>query len=218
MMNIFNIFDPMINLYLSLNWLMITMIYFYLPYLYWMIPSRWLFLWLLIFNFINKEASILKMKIFKISFTPLFFMFMLTNFLGLFPFIFTSSSHMTMNLSFSITFWLSFMLMGWIFNTKYMLMHQVPMGTPNILMPFMVMIEFISNIIRPLTLSIRLTANMIAGHLLLTLISNNGNKLMFLMSILLIIIQTMLMLLELSVAFIQSYVFTILLMLYSQEI
>nr|AHB23642.1 ATP synthase F0 subunit 6 [Ceratobaeus sp. MM-2013] len=219
MMSIFNIFDPMTSNMLALNWLMMSIPMFFMMNNYWLIFPRWNHLWMKIFIFINNEMKIiLKKKIFNLNFVSIFVMIMMINFMGLFSFVFTSSSHMIMNLSLALPFWISFMLMGWIFNCNHMLVHQVPMGTPNLLMPFMVVIEMISNLIRPGTLSIRLTANMIAGHLLLTLISNNGNKLMILLSILLILTQTMLMMLEMSVAFIQAYVFTILLSLYSQEI
>jgi len=53
-----------------------------------------------------------------------------------------------------------------------MLAHLVPIGTPPILIPFIVLIELIRTIIRPLTLAVRLTANIIAGHLLLVLLSS----------------------------------------------
>ncbi|WP_414887680.1 F0F1 ATP synthase subunit A, partial [Sphingomonas sp. Leaf339] len=55
-----------------------------------------------------------------------------------------------------------------------MLAHLVPQGTPPVLIPFIVCIETIRNIIRPLTLAVRLSANIIAGHLLLTLLGNTG--------------------------------------------
>lgn len=57
-------------------------------------------------------------------------------------------------------------------NTTYMLAHLVPQGTPNILVSFMVCIETIKTIIPPGTLAIRLTANIISGHLLITLLEN----------------------------------------------
>jgi F-type H+-transporting ATPase subunit a len=94
----------------------------------------------------------------------------------------------------------------------------VPQGTPRILMPFIVCIESIRNLIRPGTLAVRLTANIIAGHLLLTLLGNTGNSLSFLIINLLLITQIILLLLESAVAIIQSYVFTILSTLYSREV
>jgi hypothetical protein len=58
--------------------------------------------------------------------------------------------------------------------TNHIFEHLVPQGTSTILIPFMVVIETIRNLIRPGTLAVRLTANIIAGHLLLTLLGNNG--------------------------------------------
>ncbi|WP_431834057.1 F0F1 ATP synthase subunit A, partial [Escherichia coli] len=55
-----------------------------------------------------------------------------------------------------------------------MFAHLVPQGTPPVLIPFIVCIETIRNIIRPGTLAVRLAANIIAGHLLLTLLGNTG--------------------------------------------
>ena len=63
---------------------------------------------------------------------------------------------------------------AWIKETTNALAHLVPLGTPAPLMPFMVVIEVIRNLIRPITLSVRLAANMIAGHLLLTLLGAQG--------------------------------------------
>jgi F-type H+-transporting ATPase subunit a len=86
------------------------------------------------------------------------------------------------------------------------------------LIPFIVIIETISNIIRPGTLAVRLSANIIAGHLLLTLLGNTGNSISNFFISLLIITQLLLLILESAVAIIQSYVFTILRTLYSREI
>jgi F-type H+-transporting ATPase subunit a len=86
------------------------------------------------------------------------------------------------------------------------------------LIPFIVLIETIRNIIRPGTLAVRLSANIIAGHLLLTLLGNTGNSLSTIFLTLLIVTQLLLLILESAVAIIQSYVFTILRTLYSREI
>jgi F-type H+-transporting ATPase subunit a len=93
----------------------------------------------------------------------------------------------------------------------------VPLGTPGVLQPFIVVIEIISNIIRPLTLRIRLIANMIAGHLLLTLLGTLRNQRIFVLIMVLIGI-ILILVLELGVAIIQAYVFTLLSTLYVREI
>jgi F-type H+-transporting ATPase subunit a len=85
-------------------------------------------------------------------------------------------------------------------------------------MPFIVCIETIRNLIRPGTLAVRLAANIIAGHLLLTLLGNNGPSINSSLLIVLIIIQIALLTLESAVAIIQSYVFAVLRTLYSREV
>lgn len=99
-----------------------------------------------------------------------------------------------------------------------MLAHCVPLGTPPVLMPFMVLIETIRNLIRPGTLAVRLAANMIAGHLLLVLLGNQGPNLRSAFLIVLLITQILLLVLESAVAVIQSYVFAVLATLYSREV
>nr|USN90218.1 ATP synthase F0 subunit 6 [Mantis religiosa] len=224
MTNLFSVFDPSSNIMnLSINWLSTFIGLTLIPTSLWLIPSRSTILWNLIINKLHEEFKLLigKKKINKGStfiFISTFSIIMYNNFMGLFPYVFTSTSHMVMTLSFALPLWLSFMLFGWINNTKHMFAHLVPQGTPGALMPFMVCIETISNIIRPGTLAIRLAANMIAGHLLMTLLGNTGSTMMMSLLPLLIITQILLLTLESAVAIIQSYVFAVLSTLYSSEV
>nr|YP_010947388.1 ATP synthase F0 subunit 6 [Prismosticta regalis]WGO62415.1 ATP synthase F0 subunit 6 [Prismosticta regalis] len=223
MSNLFSIFDPSTNLFnLSINWLSTFLGIFFLPYSFWLIPNRHFFMWNFILNKLHTEfKTLLKNNYFNGStliFISLFSFVMFNNFLGLFPYIFTSTSHLTISLSLSLPLWLSFMMYGWINNYQHMFIHMIPQGTPSILMPFMVLIETISNIIRPGTLAVRLTANMIAGHLLMTLLSSTGSNLPSYLIIFLVIIQILLLILESAVAVIQSYVIAILSTLYSSEV
>lgn len=82
----------------------------------------------------------------------------------------------------------------------------------------MVLIETISNLIRPGTLAVRLAANIIAGHLLLVLLGNQGPRIRSRFLAILILIQILLLVLESAVAVIQSYVFAVLATLYSREV
>nr|YP_010875374.1 ATP synthase F0 subunit 6 [Balta curvirostris]WGW15121.1 ATP synthase F0 subunit 6 [Balta curvirostris] len=223
MVNLFSVFDPSTMNNLPLNWLSTLMGIFMIPMSFWLIPSRYMMMWnLIIFNlhkefkmligfkFINKGSTLI--------FISLFSMILFNNFMGLFPYIFTSTSHLILTFSLALPLWFSFMLFGWINNTKNMFAHLVPQGTPPILMPFMVCIETISNLIRPGTLAVRLSANMIAGHLLLTLLGNTGSMLNLSLLSILIFTQIMLLTLESAVSIIQSYVFVVLSTLYSSEI
>nr|WGL40296.1 ATP synthase F0 subunit 6 [Dendroctonus valens] len=222
MNNLFSSFDPSTFSFLSLNWMSSTIMFVLIPPMYWVIPSRWGIFWNKMMSTMHQEFKTLmqssNLKGSTLMFTSLFSLILLNNFLGLFPYIFTSSSHMSMNLTLSLPLWLSFMIYGWLNNTKHMLAYLVPQGAPNALLPFLVIIETISNIIRPGALAVRLTANMIAGHLLLTLLGNSGSTMGMIMLNILLIAQLLLLLLEFAVAMIQSYVFSVLAVLYSSEV
>nr|QHD19782.1 ATP synthase F0 subunit 6 [Coelophora saucia] len=217
MMNLFSTFDPSSIMNLSLNWMSTLISLIMIPSLYWLIPNRLNLLLNKIFYTLHNEFKILTKKNNTLIFIALFFFILINNFMGLFPYIFTSTSHMVFTLSLALPLWISFMIYGWLINTYHMFAHLMPQGTPPILMPFMVCIETISNIIRPGTLAIRLSANMIAGHLLMTLLGNTGPMVDFLI-MMVIMIQILLITLETAVAMIQSYVFAILSTLYSSEV
>jgi F-type H+-transporting ATPase subunit a len=153
-----------------------------------------------------------------LSFLALFLLVVVNNFFGLFPYIFTSTSHLLTTLTLAAPLWLSFMLFGWINYSKYMFAHLVPQSTPGALMPFIVVIESISNLIRPGTLAVRLAANIIAGHLLITLLGNQTTVAGISIISVLLAVQILLLILECAVATIQAYVFAVLSTLYSSEI
>nr|WRK84367.1 ATP synthase F0 subunit 6 [Parasesarma continentale] len=222
MTNLFSIFEPSSSIFnLSMNWVSTFLGLMFLPYLYWASPSRWSLLWSKIIQTLHKEFKALLQPSHTGStmlFVALFSFIVFNNFLGLLPYVFTSSSHMAMTLSLSLPLWITLMIFGWLQHTKHMFAHLVPQGTPFALMPFMVLIETISNVIRPGTLAIRLAANMIAGHLLLTLLGGVGPSLSLSLLSVLVTAQILLLILESAVAIIQSYVFAVLSTLYTGEI
>lgn len=114
------------------------------------------------------------------------------------------------------------MLWSLVYQFDRVMSHLVPRGTPRLLMPVIVLIERIRNLIRPGTLAVRLAANMVAGHLLLTLIGSSGPSLDGVVRILLITIMIICLLLflilELGVSLIQAYVFTVLRRLFLREV
>nr|YP_009692271.1 ATP synthase subunit 6 [Anthonomus rectirostris]QED56349.1 ATP synthase subunit 6 [Anthonomus rectirostris]QED56357.1 ATP synthase subunit 6 [Anthonomus rectirostris]QEH58476.1 ATP synthase subunit 6 [Anthonomus rectirostris] len=220
-MNLFSTFEPSTMIF-SLNWMSSLLMILMIPSLYWLIPSRLLMMWILIIKLLHKEFKILiktnALKGSTIFFTSIFSFILLNNFLGLFPYIFTSSSHLSFSLSLSFPLWLAFMLFGWLKNTTHMFAHLTPQNAPGMLLPLLVIIETTSSLIRPGTLAIRLTANMIAGHLLVTLMSSMGSLLTTTFVTMLILMQILLLILESAVSIIQAYVFSILITLYSSEV
>nr|YP_009740450.1 ATP synthase F0 subunit 6 [Salina celebensis]QID03177.1 ATP synthase F0 subunit 6 [Salina celebensis] len=222
MTNLFSVFDPSANYNMPLNWASSLLLIIAILPSYWLIPGKAV---KLVSNITLKLHSEFKTLLgpsanvgSSFVFIALFMFILINNFLGLFPYIFTSSSHITMTLALALPLWFSFMLYGWINHTNHMFAHLVPQSTPTALMPFMVLIESISNIIRPITLSVRLMANMVAGHLLMTLLGNQTAIASNLVLMSLIVTQILLLTLESAVAVIQSYVFAVLTTLYSSEI
>lgn len=219
--NLFSIFDPSTRINLSWNWLSMIIIFMVLPFQYWLIPSRYQIFFNLIITFLLKEFKILINFSFSnlIIFISLFLFIIINNFMGLFPYIFTASRHLRFCLSLSLTLWLGIILFRILNFINDFISHLTPQGTPFILIPFIVIIESISLIIRPFTLAIRLTANIIAGHLLLSLLGSSGQIINnFLIILLIILSQVLLFILELSVSLIQAYVFSILSTLYRREV
>nr|WNH42004.1 ATPase subunit 6 [Neoperla caeleps] len=223
MANLFSVFDPSTSIFnFSLNWMSTFLGIMIIPSMFWLLPSRHQIIWNKILITLHNEFKTLLGPSghpgSTFMFISLFSLILFNNFLGLFPYIFTSTSHLSLTLALALPLWLSFMIYGWINHTQHMFAHLVPQGTPPVLMPFMVCIETISNIIRPGTLAVRLAANMIAGHLLLTLLGNTGPSLSFTLLSFLLIAQIALLILESAVAIIQSYVFAVLSTLYASEV
>nr|YP_010490452.1 ATP synthase F0 subunit 6 [Ibla cumingi]UWM12938.1 ATP synthase F0 subunit 6 [Ibla cumingi] len=220
MTNLFSSFDPMSSLFsFQINWMSSCLFLVAIFPLFWISHSKSSIIWNEITSYITKEFIPL-FKSYKniILFNVLFLFILVNNVFGLMPYTFTSTAHISMTLSLALTIWVLLMLYGWINNTKHMFAHLVPLGTPIVLMPFMVLIESVSNIIRPITLSVRLAANMTAGHLLFILLGESmvNNKVIIVISI--TVAQLALMTLEAAVAVIQSYVFATLSTLYASEV
>nr|AUJ21354.1 ATP synthase F0 subunit 6 [Tetragnatha sp. Rapa Nui]AUJ21397.1 ATP synthase F0 subunit 6 [Tetragnatha riveti] len=218
-MNLFSVFDPSSYYGIQLNWLVLGFVFLFGLMKFYVVSGRSQFVKNKIILSINgmfteiAGGSYLAVSFFA---TSTFFYLVVTNLMGLFPFVFCSSAHPVITMSMGVIFWLSFFLMGWIKNFKESAAHLVPEGSPLVLAPFMVLIESISHLMRPFTLSIRLAANMMAGHLIISLISSISliNFYSFSISV---FFQSMLLILELGVAVIQGFVFSILLLLYCLE-
>nr|YP_003540804.1 ATP synthase F0 subunit 6 [Sibon nebulatus]ACD77373.1 ATP synthase F0 subunit 6 [Sibon nebulatus] len=150
----------------------------------------------------------------------LMIMILLSNMLGLLPYTFTPTSQLSTNMAMAIPLWLATVITGMIKKPSSMLAHMLPESSPAPLIPFMVMIETISLLMRPLALGVRLTANITAGHLLMMMVGSATLNLINTSIMLGILTSTLLLLLtllELAVACIQAYVFVLLTILYLQE-
>nr|AND82732.1 ATPase subunit 6 [Crotalus cerberus] len=150
----------------------------------------------------------------------LILMLLLSNLLSLLPYTFTPTSQLSTNMALALPLWLATIIMGMKDKFSATLAHLLPEGTPTPLIPFMVLIETASQLMRPIALGVRLTANITAGHLLMTMVSSATISLIntyTFISPLALALLLLLTLLELAVACIQAYVFVLLIILYLQE-
>nr|YP_010385511.1 ATP synthase F0 subunit 6 [Halotydeus destructor]UPN63255.1 ATP synthase subunit 6 [Halotydeus destructor] len=220
MNNLFSMFDPSTN-YMNMSWMMATIPLMMTSMKIKKMKNKVSIMnSLLVYNISkemkpilsssNKKGSILIMS-------SIFVSIMLVNIMALSPFTFTLMAQVSMAFPMSMIMWSTMMIMGWKNNSKSMMAHCLPTGTPMALMNFMVLIEMVSNMIRPITLSVRMVANMVAGHLLLSLLSNFSISSVtnYYMTMVIVMVLTCL---EIAVSIIQSYVFMVLVTLYSTEI
>ena len=217
MSNLFSIFDPnVLWLNLSLNWISSWITILWLPRIFWLSRSKLKFIISSMMKALSSE--------FRLNFKPVnrpghtHWAILLNNILGITPYTFTSTRHLAFSLTIALVMWLRYMLYRIVWDLGGFLAHLVPVGTPYVLMPFIVLIEFIRNIIRPITLSVRLAANLVAGHLLMTLIRAPAVSVSYIILVILIRALYLLIVLESAVAFIQAYVFSMLRTLYLSEV
>nr|YP_009114127.1 ATP synthase F0 subunit 6 [Euphaea decorata]AHC02124.1 ATP synthase F0 subunit 6 [Euphaea decorata] len=223
MSNLFSVFDPTSSIMsTSMNWVSTFSGIIILPMMFWLVPSRMTIMWNKVTSTLHKEFKTLigtnGINGSTFIFISVFTLILFNNFMGLFPYIFTSTSHLVVTLTMTLPLSLKFMIYGWINHTQLMLAHLVPQGTPPVVMPFMECIETISNLFRRSALAVPLATDMIAGHLLMTLLSNTGPSITYSIMMLLLVTRLPLLVLESALAIIQSYVFAVLSTLYSSEV
>ena len=153
------------------------------------------------------------------SFTSVFVLIFSVKVLGLLPYAFTSTRHISLTYRIGVPLWMSVNILGFYLAFKRRLRHLVPQGTPSFLIPLMVIIETLRLFAQPIALGLRLAANLTAGHLLIFLLSTAIWLLRTSPSIAIVtlIIFFLLFLLEVGVACIQAYVFTALVHFYLSQ-
>ena len=153
------------------------------------------------------------------------FMFVLAlNMLGLIPYAFTVTSHIIITAALAITVFLTVLIYGLMRHGLHFFNLFVPKGVPVYILPLIVGIEILSFISRPISHSVRLFANMLAGHITLKvfagfiiLMGSALGTVGWVGGILPFAMIVILMALELLVAFLQAYVFAILTCIYLND-
>jgi F-type H+-transporting ATPase subunit a len=148
---------------------------------------------------------------------------LVANLWGMFPYFFTITSHIIVTAALAMAVILTVLIFGLWKNGLHFFKLFVPSGVPKVLLPFITLIEVLSFISRPISLSIRLFANMLAGHITLKVfagfVAGLGSLgfLGVLGAILPLIATVALTALEFLVAALQAYVFAILTSLYLND-
>ncbi len=166
-------------------------------------------------NMVQENVGDEGKRYFPFLFT-LFMFILFGNLLGLIPYSFTFTSHIVVTFAMAAIVFLGVTLIGIARHGFHFLSLFVPHGVPKVLLLLLVPIEMLSYCIRPFTLSVRLFANMVAGHTMLAIFAGFAGSLgVFFFAP--IVMDTALVLLEFLVAALQAYVFTILSCLYLRD-
>jgi F-type H+-transporting ATPase subunit a len=184
-----------------------------------LVPSRWQSVTELFYETIAKMIDEYVghggERYFPFVFT-LFMFILFGNFLGMIPYSFTFTSHIIVTFAMAAVVFVGVTIIGIARHGLHFLSLFVPEGVPLWLLPLLVPIEMISYFIRPFTLSIRLFANMVAGHAMLAIFAGFVISL-GIFGVLPLAVTSALILLELLVAGLQAYVFAVLTCLYLRD-
>jgi len=192
-----------------------------------LVPGRLQALVELLYEFVHKMCVDTigpeGLKFFPLVFT-LFSFILLGNLLGLFPYFFAFTSHIAVTLALALFVFVFTTGVGFYTHGFGFLKFFVPAGVPGWLLPLLVPIEIISYLARPVSLSVRLFANMTAGHVMwevfagfMLLLTASFGILGAFASIVPLGLNVALVALELLVAVLQAYVFAILTCLYLHD-
>lgn len=171
---------------------------------------------------IRSTAGSEGMKFFPLVFS-LFMFILVANIVGLIPYTFTITSHIIITVSLAMVVFLTVVIYGFAKNGLHFFKLFVPSGIPIFILPLVVFIEVFSFFLRPISHSVRLFANMLAGHIALKVFASfipllaGLGALGYFGAVMPLGMVIALTALELLVAFLQAYVFTILTCIYLND-
>jgi len=184
-----------------------------------LVPGRWQSMAELSYEFV---AGLLRdnvgsegRKYFPFVFSLFMFIFF-ANLLGLMPYAFTFTSHIIVTFVLAMIVFIGVTVIGFARHGAHFLSFFVPSGVPSVVLILMVPIEIISYLSRPISLSVRLFANMTAGHILMKVFAGFIIPLGVL-GLAPFVVDVALVGFELLVAFLQAYVFAVLTCLYLND-
>lgn len=182
-----------------------------------------------VYEFVYGCVSLYLPKEGRIYFPFFYYLFLfigLSNIIGILPYSFTITSHLSITFALSFTVWYGSLIIGfWENGLRYFSLFY-PRGVPGALIPFLVGIEMISYVFRSVSLALRLFANIVAGHILLDTLALFIHKMLLpasitltniLISIIPFIMCMVLILFECVVAMLQAYIFLVLSCIYLKD-
>lgn len=185
-----------------------------------LVPGRWQSLAEMMYEFIGgmirENVGNEGRHFFPFIFT-LFAFILFGNLFGLLPYSFTFTSHIIVTFALAMTVFLGVTIVGIVLHGAHFFTLFVPSGVPKVMIPFLVPIELLSYLSRPISLSIRLFANMMAGHTMMKVFAGFIVGLGFLGGWAPLAVNVALTGFEFVVAFLQAYVFTLLTCLYLND-
>ena len=173
-------------------------------------------------NMVRENIGTHGRQYFPLIFT-IFMVVFLGNALGLIPYSLTYTSHIAVTAALAVMVFLMVIVIGIFKHGMHFFSLFLPPGVPLWLMPLVIPIEILSFCIRPVTLSVRLFANMIAGHILLKVIAGFSVGMIsmgaagYALGILPMLFNVILIGFEFLIAFLQAYVFAILSCIYLKD-
>lgn len=210
-----------ISVYVGLVVMLILLFYIYGNFKNTLKINGWSFsgeaIYFTIYNMVLSQIGSLVGLFFFVFVFVLFIYILFSNLMGLIPYNFATTSHLVSTLSMSSSIWFGVTIIGLVLHALKFFTLFSPEGTPLALVPLLALIELISYIAKGLSLGIRLGANLISGHLLLLILAGfgflglTGTIIIKLTGgSIAIILITAISGLELAIAGIQSYVYSIL--------
>lgn len=191
-----------------------------------LLPTRWQSVVEMIYQFVaslvEEQIGASGRKYFPLILTT--FLFLLScNLVGMIPYSFTATSHLVVTFGLSLSLFIGITIVGFQKHGLHFFSFLLPKGAPLILAPLLVVLELVSYCFRAVSLGVRLFANMMAGHTLVKIISSFAWSMVSLggglavASVIPVVIIFALTGLEIGVACLQAYVFTILICIYLND-
>jgi F-type H+-transporting ATPase subunit a len=167
-------------------------------------------------NMVRENTGTEGMKYFPFIFT-LFIFILSLNMLGMIPYSFTVTSHIVVTFALALLVFMFVLIIGFVKNGPGFLKLFVPSGVPVAMLPLITVLEVFSFLIRPISLSVRLFANMMAGHMMLKVFAAFVVGLGLLGGWAPLLFMVAFTGLEILVAFLQAFVFTVLTCIYLND-